>query len=327
MRCFLFRFGGVVFVSLRIMIRINRTALFSALGGIAGGLLAVSLLGFSPDKGDGLTTVFSDGRLQYKWYAPQIPPQMSFAGEKVPLERRDVREALDRELIANYYGHTGTLYALKLAGRWFPVIEPRLKAAGIPDDFKYLCIAESHLQNQTSRAGAVGFWQFMPGTAPQFGLEVNDDVDERYHVAKSTDAACRYFQQAYNRFGNWTAAAASYNCGMGGYNNFATAQGQNNFYNILFLEETNRYIFRILALKHIIGNARGMGFMMEGADQYRPIPVRKITVSSSIPNLAQWAIENGSTYKAIKQQNPWLRAKSLRVAPGRSYEIEIPTDL
>lgn len=309
------------------MIKINRTALFSATAGVMGGLLAASLLGFSPDKGEGLTNVLSDGRLQYKWYAPQLPQQMAFAGEKVPLERRDVREALDREMIANYYGQTGTIYALKLAGRWFPLIEPKLKAAGIPDDFKYLCIAESHLQNQTSKAGAVGFWQFMPGTAPQYGLEVSDDVDQRYDVGKATDAACQYFRQAYARFGNWTAAAASYNCGMGGYSGFTSAQGQSSFYNTLFLEETNRYIFRILALKHIIGNARGMGFMVEGMDAYKPVPVRKMTVTSNISNLAQWASQNGSTYKAIKQQNPWLRSKSLSVSPGRVYEIEIPTDL
>ncbi len=309
------------------MLKINRTALFSAAGGAVGGLLVASLLGFSPDKGDGLTNVLSDGRLQYKWYAPQLPQQITFAGEKVPLEKRDVREALDRELIANYYGQTGTIYALKLAGRWFPVIEPKLKAAGIPDDFKYLCIAESHLQNQTSKAGAVGFWQFMPGTAPQYGLEVSDDVDQRYDVGKATDAACQYFRQAYARFGNWTAAAASYNCGMGGYSGFTSAQGQSSFYNTLFLDETNRYVFRILALKHLIGNARGMGFMVEGTDAYKPVPVRKITVTSSISNLAQWASQNGTTYKAVKQQNPWLRSKSLSVSGGKSYEIEIPTDL
>jgi hypothetical protein len=305
----------------------NPTAFVSALAGVIGGLGAAMLLGFSPDKGDGLTTVAPDGRLQYKWYAPQIPPQMSFAGEAVPLNRRDVREALDRELIANYYGHTGTLYALKLSSRWFPVIEPKLKAAGIPDDFKYLCIAESHLQNQTSKAGAVGFWQFMPGTAPQYGLEVSNDVDERYDVAKATDAACQYFRQAYQKFGNWTAAAASYNCGMGGYNGFATAQQQSSFYNILFLEETNRYIFRILALKHIIGNARGMGFIVDEKDAYKAVPVRTVPVSTAIPNLSDWALANGTTYKAIKQQNPWLRGKSLSGKPGKVYEIEIPTDL
>ena len=283
---------------------------------------------FSPNSGeDGLTKVLPDGRLQYKWYAPQLPQKIDFAGEGAPISRRDVREALDRELIANYYGQTATLYALKLSTRWFPVIEPRLKAAGIPDDFKYLCIAESHLQNQTSKAGAVGFWQFMPATALQFGLELNDDVDERYNVAKSTDAACKYFLQAYNKFGNWTAAAASYNCGMGGYNNFKNTQRQESFYNILFLEETNRYVFRILALKYIIGSARTLGFIVEGGDAYKPVPVRAVTVNSSIASLADWALANGSTYKAIKQQNPWLRDKSLRVSAGKEYLIEIPTDL
>ncbi len=306
----------------------KRTLLASALLVLASAGVLLFTGAFSPNDGDeGLTKVLPDGRLQYKWYAPQLPAKIDFAGEPVPLNRRDVREALDREMIANYYGQTATLYALKLSTRWFPVIEPKLKAAGIPDDFKYLCIAESHLQNQTSRAGAVGFWQFMPGTAPQFGLELSDEVDERYDVAKATDAACKYFRQAYAKFGNWTAAAASYNCGMGGYNGFKNSQRQESFYDILFLEETNRYVFRILALKYIIGGAKTIGFIVEGADAYKPVPVRTVAVNSSIASLADWALANGTTYKAIKQQNPWLRGKALRVAGGKEYKIEIPTDL
>ncbi len=302
-----------------------KPALYVLFGIVAGVSFAMGVA-FKPDKDDALTIVKPDGRLQYRWYPPQLPQKIDFAGEAAPLERREVRESLDRELMNNYYSPIGTLTAIRLSSRWFPVIEPKLKAAGIPDDFKYLCVAESHLQNQTSKAGAVGFWQFMPGTAPQYGLELDDDVDERYNVAKATDAACQYFRQAYNKFGNWTAVAASYNCGMGGYNNFGVAQAQTNFYDILFLEETNRYIYRILALKYLMSGAQTLGFMVNGQDAYKPVPVRTVTVTSTIPSLTQWAIDNGTTYKAVKLQNPWLRAKSLAVTGGRSYTIEIPTD-
>jgi hypothetical protein len=292
--------------------------------GIVAGLSFALGLAFKPDRNEGLTIIKPDGRLQYKWYAPQLPQKIDFAGEAAPLDRRDVRESLDRELINNYYSHISTLTALKLSSRWFPVIEARLKANGIPDDFKYLCVAESHLQNQTSRAGAVGFWQFMPGTAPRYGIEINDDVDERYNVLKSTDAACQYFKEAYAKFGSWTAAAASYNCGMGGYNNFSNTQQQTNFYDILFLEETNRYVFRILALKYLMSGAQTIGYIVQDSDAYKPVPVTTVQVSSTIPNLVQWALDNGTTYKALKTQNPWLRSRSLPVRGGKSYMVEIP---
>ncbi len=266
----------------------------------------------------------ADGKATYKWYPPQVPSAMTFAGERVPLDRFDVREALDRELLVNYYGHSQTLYAIKLSTRYFPMIEARLKAAGVPDDFKYLCVAESHLQNQTSRAGAVGFWQFMPATAPSYGLEVGGDVDERYHVLKSTDAACRYLQQAYTRFGSWTAAAASYNCGMGGYSGATSFQGTSNYYDLQLPEETMRYVFRILALKYIIGGAKTIGFVVEGADAYKPYSTRKIEVSSSIPALTDWARAQGTTYKMVKLLNPWLRSRALAVKAGKTYTIEVP---
>lgn len=266
----------------------------------------------------------SNGRLQYKWYAPELPKNVTFAGEKVPLERWDVREALDRELLINSYSHSNTMYALKLAGRYFPMIEARLKANGVPDDFKYLCVAESHLQNQTSRAGAVGFWQFMKDTGPRYGLVINDDVDERYNVKKSTDAACMYLKQAYAKFGSWTAAAASYNCGQGGYNSHSDFQGVNNYYDTMLPEETMRYVFRIVALKYIISNPERMGFILQADDEYKPVKTRSITVDKSIANLAQWSKDNGSNYKMLKTLNPWLRSRSLTVPAGRSYEIELP---
>jgi hypothetical protein len=297
---------------------------------LAGVLLStaiISVVAFNPiDETEEPVDVKADGRLQYKWYAPELPKSMNFAGEKVPLDRWEIKEQLDRELLYNYYNHYATIYILKLADRYFPVIEPMLKANGIPLDFKYLCIAESALQNQTSRAGAVGFWQFMPGTAPSFGLEISDDVDERYDVQKSTEAACKYFRQAYTKFGSWTAAAASYNMGQGGYNGQSTFQQRTNYYDLMLPEETMRYVFRILAFKLLIGEAEKFGYIVTKSDAYNPIKTRKLTVSSSIPNLADYALSNGTTYRMLKQLNPWLRERKLTVRPGKTYEILLPSE-
>lgn len=286
---------------------------------------AVATLGFRAyDADEGGAKVKSNNKIQYKWFVPDIPEQISFAGEPVPLDRWDVREQLEREVLTNSYYHTSTLYILRLTTRYFPIIEARLKANGVPDDFKYLCVAESALRNQTSSAGAVGFWQFLKGTAPRYGLEVSDDVDERYHVEKSTDAACKYLKDAHAKFGSWTAAAASYNCGQAGYNRFSEYQQQNNYYDLLLPDETMRYIFRILALKHIISNAKDLGFIVQPEDAYYPIKTRKIVVGKTVPNLADFAIYNGSTYKMLKVLNPWLTDHELVVKPGKTYEIELP---
>ncbi len=272
---------------------------------------------------DEKVSVAPDGRLQYKWYVPQAPKSMNFAGEKVPLERWDVKEQLERELLYNYYNHYSTLYILRLAPRYFPVIEPILKANGVPSDFKYLCIAESALRNQTSSAGAVGFWQFMPGTAPSYGLELNGEVDERYDVEKSTVAACKYFNQAYAKFGSWTAAAASYNMGQGGYNGQSNFQQRSNYYDLQLPEETMRYVHRILAFKLLVGSAESFGYMMPSSDSYKPIKTRSIHVTETIPNLAQFALDNGTTYRMVKQLNPWLRDRRLTVK-SKTYEIKVP---
>lgn len=263
-------------------------------------------------------------KLQYKWYIPDIPDQIDFAGEPVPLHRWDVKEQLEREVLTNFYYHTSTLYILRLQSRYFPMIEKRLKANGVPDDFKYLCVAESALRNQRSRAGAIGFWQFMKGTAPRYGLEVTSEVDERYHVEKATDAACKYLKQAYAKFGSWTAAAASYNCGQGGFNKFSTYQQEDNYYNLLLPEETMRYVFRILALKHIMSNAKELGFVVYDDDAYQPVNTRELTITKTIPNLADFAIYNNSNYRMLKILNPWLRAHSLTVKNGKTYTIKLP---
>lgn len=262
---------------------------------------------------------------EIKYFAPALPAEFSFAGEKVPLQRWDVQERFDRELLFNFYNKANILFLMKLANRYFPIISERLKANGVPDDFKYLCVAESNLlSGARSSVGATGFWQFMNGTAPGYGLEVNSQVDFRHDIITSTDAACKYLKQAYAKFGNWTAAAASYNCGQGGYNGQATFQGTMNYYDLLLPEETNRYIFRILTFKHLMENADELGFVLKDEDKYGQVPYRTITVDSSIPNLAQFAKEQGTTYKMLRQMNPWLRDRSLTVRKGKTYTIKLP---
>ncbi|HEU4470338.1 MAG TPA: lytic transglycosylase domain-containing protein [Flavisolibacter sp.] len=260
-----------------------------------------------------------------RWTSPAMPAQLSFAGEKVPVERWDVKEKFDRELLMNYYSPGTIIYLMKLANRNFPIISARLKANGVPDDFKYLCIAESNMQSWAiSKSGAVGYWQFMDGTAPGYGLETTSQVDQRQDLERATDAACKYLKQAYARFGNWTAAAASYNCGQAGYNNQAGFQRTVNYYDLHLPEETNKYIFRILAFKYLLENSGDLGFAITEEEKYKEIPSRSVTITSSIPDLAQYAISNGTSYKVLKLMNPWIKGRSLTVAKGRSYELKLP---
>lgn len=255
---------------------------------------------------------------------PRIPASISFTGENTPLHRWDVKERLDRELLINVYMHGSTFYLLKQVRKTFPTIQRILKENGIPDDFKYLCAAESALYNQVSKTGAVGYWQFMKSAGLQFGLEINDEVDMRYDLEASTLAACQYLKQAYNKFGSWTAAAASYNMGMAGYSNYSAQQFETEYHNLLLPEETNRYIYRILALKLIISQPDKYGFLLEKEDVYLPIEGEYVIVTSTIPDLAAWAQENNTTYQQIKLANQWLRGKGLTVKAGNSYSILIP---
>ena len=280
---------------------------------------------FSFEKNKSKESVTPRQQDTYQWYSPSIPDKMDFAGEPVPLSSWDVKERLDRELLFNYYWQNNILFILKMANRYFPVIEERLKLNGVPADFKYLCIAESNLlANATSKAGAVGFWQFMAGTAPGYSLEVNNKVDERRHIIYATDAACMYLKSAYQKFGTWTAAAASYNCGQGGYQKQANIQKTKNYYNLFLPEETNRYMFRILALKHFIENADELGFILKDDELYQPFQTKTITVTQSITDLAQFAIDNRTNYKTLRLLNPWLRANSLTVKAGKKYDILLP---
>lgn len=289
--------------------------------------LLVLIITFSAacaQAGDAEKEMVSDSLVLRNITPPNLPDSFVLFGERVPLEIWDVRERFDRELLVNKYYHSGTLYLLKLYTRWMPVIEDRLKANGVPDDFKYLCVAESALQNQVSKVGATGFWQFMRGTAPGYGLEVNNEVDERYNVEKSTNAACKYLLNAYNVFGSWTAAAASYNCGMGGFSGAAKAQGTYDYYKLLLLDETMRYMFRIMALKHILENPAQYGFNIDKTDQYDPHLVKKIQVNYPIPDLVRFALSNNTDYKTMKLLNPWLRSNRLSNRARKNYTILIP---
>lgn len=258
-------------------------------------------------------------------YAPMgYNLQMDFAGEEVPTYMADVQERLDKEMITNMNYHTNTTLVIKRANKVFPVIEPILAKYGIPDDFKYLAVIESSLVNAVSPAGARGVWQFMPLTAKEKGMEVSDQVDERYHLVKATEAACKYFLSAKEKFGSWTLVAASYNGGIGGIKSKMVEQQVDSYYDLLLTEETSRYVFRILALKEIMKNADNYGFSIPKEALYYPIATKKIVVDSSLTNLAQFAKSQGVNYKILKLHNPWLRDKMLLNTTGKKYEIEIP---
>lgn len=255
-----------------------------------------------------------------------LPKAIDFAGESTPMNIADVVERLDREMVINANLHSTTTLILKRANRVFPIIEPILKKNGIPDDFKYLAVIESGLVNVVSPAGARGVWQFMPQTAKEYGMEVNDFVDERYHLEKSTQAACDYLKAAKNKFGNWTLAAASYNGGMAGINKQIERQGVSDYYDLLLTEETSRYVFRILALKEIMKNPDKYGFTLPNEQLYFPIESKQITVDSTVTDLASFAKKQGINYKVLKIHNPWLRDTKLDNKTKKVYTIDIPTE-
>jgi membrane-bound lytic murein transglycosylase D len=255
-----------------------------------------------------------------------IPAKIEFAGEKLPLDYFDVREALERELLVNSYWHSQTLMLIKRSTRYFGTIEPILKKNNIPDDFKYLALAESGFQNVTSPAGAVGFWQFIPGTAKDYNLEVNAEVDERYNIEKSTEAACRFLSESYNLYKSWSMAAASYNMGRKNLSKQIERQYTNNYFDILLNEETARYVFRIVALKLILSDPAKYGFELAKDEFYQPIPSTDVVVSGPIPDLAKFAFEKGTNYKILKLLNPWLRDNVLTNKDGKRYVIKIPKE-
>ncbi|SFT78570.1 Transglycosylase SLT domain-containing protein [Algoriphagus locisalis] len=253
-----------------------------------------------------------------------IPTELTFAGEKVPLEIEDVKERLEREIYVNAYWQSNMILLMKRSSKFLPEIEQMLKENGIPDDFKYLAMAESALMNVASPAGARGFWQIMESTGKEYGLEVSNDVDERYHLKKATLAASKYLNKAHKRFGDWTAVAASYNMGQAGFSRRQEDQLAKDYYELYLNDETSRYLFRILAFKVIFENPGEFGFHLRESDYYQNPNFKTVTVSADIKNLASWAKQQGSNYKELKLYNPWLRDKDLNVKRGKTYEITLP---
>ncbi len=255
---------------------------------------------------------------------PFIPGKLSFAGESVPLGREDVYESLDRELCVNMNWHSQMLLILKRANRYLPQVTRILKEHQVPEDFKYLLVAESHLDLlAVSPAGAVGPWQFLEATGQEYGLEVRDEVDERYHLERSTEAACRFFQEARARFGSWTLAAAAYNMGVNGLARQMEMQRQNDYYNLLTGVENGRYIYRILAFKLILESPSTYGFFLSAEQLWPPLDCEVVNVDSTVTDLAAFALAHGSNYKLLKWLNPWLRTNTLHVEEGQQYPITL----
>ena len=262
----------------------------------------------------------------YKIVSLPMPENLDFAGETVPLNDPDIYERMDRELLVNTYWQSNALLLMKRANKYFPVIEPILKEEGIPDDFKYLAVIESGLTQAVSPARAVGFWQILEGTGKEYGLEINDNVDERYHIEKSTRVAADYLKKAKQRFGSWTLAAASYNAGQYGVDKQLERQNVADYYDLLLGEETGRYVFRILALKEIMKDPEKYGFSFTEKDLYKHIPVQKVGVDTVVKNFPDFAEKFGINYKILKVHNPWLRDDHLKNASRKQYYIDIPEE-
>ncbi|MBI5731658.1 MAG: lytic transglycosylase domain-containing protein [Ignavibacteriales bacterium] len=257
-------------------------------------------------------------------YSPPIPEKLEFCGERVPLEDFDVRERIDREFLVNTYWHSATLLYLKRANRWFPVIEKILKKNSIPEDFKYMSVAESGIINSVSPDGATGFWQLMEPAAKKYGLEINKEIDERYNIEKSTQAACDYLKEAYSKFGNWTLVAAAYNMGIDGIEKQIERQKTKNYYNMFLNEETYRFVSRIVTLKEIFNEPNKYGFYYSDYDLYPNIETYTVTVNYSINDFADFAKQYGINYKILKIFNPWLRENYLKNKTRKTYLIKIP---
>ncbi len=288
------------------------------------GLVLIKIFTFSRSAEESPASFHDSFHSQYRIYALMHPETLSFSGEPVPADQYPVRESFDRELLVNTYWQSSTLLLLKRANRWFPVIEPILAEYGVPDDFKYLALIESGLMNVVSPAGATGFWQILQGTGRDLGLEINDYVDERYHPEKSTRAACKYLLDAKERYGSWTMAAAAYNIGNSRLRRIVENQRVHNYYDLFLNEETARYVFRILAVKTIFEDPEAAGFFLREEDLYPPLSYHTVAVDTTIDDLVDFAFAHNTTYRALRELNPWLRSYELPNRSGKAYEIKIP---
>ena len=306
-------------------LKFSRPLLYSLLSAVV--IIAVwSNLSFTKTTEDSDTSYRQYFNENYKIFSLSTPQKMFFAEEEVPVHILDVKEKLDKELLVNTYWQSQTLLFHKRANRWFPVIEPILAAENVPDDFKYLALIESGLQNVVSPAGATGYWQFMKDTGREYGLEINNEVDERYNVEKSTYAACAYLKEAYEKYGSWSMAAASYNMGMRGLDIQIERQKTANYYDLLLNLETGRYMYRILAVKEILNKPAQYGFHFRPQDLYPPYELKKEELTGSVDDFADWAHQRNVNYKILKILNPWLRENYLTNPTKKSYSILLPAD-
>lgn len=294
---------------------------------LAVGLLVNALAGTAcaREKSPQAQSNFIPAQDKLEYYNPEVPEQVTIAGELVDLDREDLRERLDRELTSMAYNHSTTMLVLKRANKYFPLIAPILKKNGIPDDFVYLAAIESSLTYRAySPKKAAGMWQFIAQTGKEFGLEVGEEVDERYDPEKSTVAACKYLKKAYAKFGSWTAVAASYNAGMTGISKMMDNQLVDNYFDLYLTEETSRYVFRMIAMKMMLENPRKYGFILTPEQLYQPVDYTTETVSGPVESWAKWAKERGVTYSQLREMNPWIRSTKLTNKAGKTYTVKIP---
>lgn len=263
---------------------------------------------------------------RYRIFAITKPKNLDFCDEDLPLNSNDIWERIDKELLKNIYWQSNTMLYIKRANKFFPIIEPILKTNNIPDDFKYLAVIESGLEDVVSPSNAAGFWQILPSTGREYGLEVNKSIDERYNLEKATQFACDYLNEAYEKFGSWTMAAASYNKGQNGISRLIEKQATNNYYNLYLNSETSRYILRIIAVKEILENPKRYGFIFRQKDLYVMPKYKEIQVDTTISDLSRFAKKQGTNYKLLKQFNPWLRTTSMPDKSRRKYTLKIPID-
>ncbi len=290
-------------------------------------LLAILFFVFLISFGISKTRFLTNGNeSNYHIYPISIPQKVSFAGEEISLDDQDLFERMDRELLVNTYWQSNTILLIKRANKYFPVIEKILADEGVPNDFKYLALIESGLENVTSPRGAKGFWQIMRTTGKEYGLEINSNVDERYNLNLSTRVACKYIKKAKDKFGSWTLAAAAYNRGVNGVQNKITRQNQKAYENILFGEETKRYIFRIIALKNILESPESFGFNVKEEQMYKPINYKEIKIDIPISNISKFSEDLDLTYKSFKIHNPWLLENHLNNKSRKVYTISIPLE-
>jgi hypothetical protein len=308
------------------MININRKTLLTAFV-LAGTIIIILSIAQSFRGSDGIPSEQHPANdTVYNIKSFNLPSEVTFAGEKMPLDNFDTRESLEREILTSAYRHSSTILIIMRAHRYLPLIEKILKKNNVPDDFKYLVAAESEYSNMVSPVGATGFWQIMPETGREDGMEINTVVDERYDVEKSTQFACDFFLKSYEKYGNWTLAAASYNGGRNGISEQIEIQHQNNYYDLLLTEETARYIFRAVAYKLVITNPQKYGFNLTEKDLFPELKYFEVKVDTAITDFSAFSQKFGTNYKMLKFLNPWLRKPFLTPKPNKEYLIKIPSE-